>query len=345
MWFLLGSCFIGYVYFVIVENEEGNIMKFEIEENNVIKKQNIEVTETMIGIYGYNNSGKTTILKELDKVIDKQNRKYIVNEGEYVRSLYIPTNRVLVREAYTSGESVKDLEEFLVYKKDSYNEFDLHLRVIRESLLKNEAIKQIIENAIKYMFGEDYEIDFDKRQSDGVENIINIYCNIIWLFTWDKELKDIKYDELSEYLRHTEAIVMIDEIEAFLHVYVQSCMLQKFKDDFSKCSFVFTTHSPLLLSRYYDIRKFRLEKGLLDEINEDLYYKALDNIYEKYFNVDEFPEEVEEAINRLGDYILGEEYDKDIIKNDLNLLNKKYSNIKDKYPGLIAKAEKRLEVE
>ena len=33
---------------------------------------------------------------------------------------------------------------------------------------------------------------FSNRQSDGVENIINIYCNIIWLFTWDKDIENIK---------------------------------------------------------------------------------------------------------------------------------------------------------
>ena len=157
------------------------------------------------------------------------------------------------------------------------------------------------------MFGEDYEFDFDRRQSDGVENIINIYCSIIWLFTWDKDIEDIKYDKLKQLLCDTSAVVMIDEIEAFLHVYVQSRMLQKFKEDFSKCSFVFTTHSPLLLSRYYNIRKFQLDNGILNEINADLYYKDLDNIYEDYFNVEEFPKEVGEIINRLGDYICGEE--------------------------------------
>ena len=46
-------------------------MVFELQENDVIKKQNIEITETMMGIYGYNNSGKTTVLRELDKIIDK----------------------------------------------------------------------------------------------------------------------------------------------------------------------------------------------------------------------------------------------------------------------------------
>lgn len=322
-------------------------MIFEIEANDIIQKQNIEITETMMGIYGYNNSGKTTILKELDKIIDKKNRGCIVNEGEYVRALFIPTNRVIVRDAYTSDKSINDIEEFLAYKKDSYHEFDLHLKVIRERLLKKCAVKQIIEKAIKYMFGTEYEFDFTKKQSDGVENIINIYCSIIWLFTWDKdkELENIKYDDLCSYLCNTKAIVMIDEIEAFLHVYVQSRMLQKFKDDFAKCSFIFTTHSPLLLSRYYDIRKFQLENGILNEINADLYYKDLDNIYEVYFNVDEFPDEARKIINSLGEYIFEGECNRDVIEKDLNILKEKYGNIEEKYPGLIAKVEKKLGVE
>ena len=320
-------------------------MVFKLKGNDVIREQDIEVTESLIGIYGYNNSGKTTILKELDKVIDEENIKCIVNDGEYIRSLFIPTNRVIVRQAHTSSTPIKDIEEFLAYKKDSYNEFDLHLRLIRENLLRNNAVKQVVKNAIIYMFGEDYEFDFDRRQSDGVENIINIYCSIIWLFTWDKDIEDIKYDRLKQLLCDTSAVVMIDEIEAFLHVYVQSRMLQKFKEDFSKCSFVFTTHSPLLLSRYYNIRKFQLDNGILNEINADLYYKDLDNIYEVYFNVEEFPKEAGEIINRLGDYICGEEYNRDVIVKDLEILNEQYANVKAKYPGLVAKAEVKLGVE
>lgn len=320
-------------------------MVFKLKGNDVIKEQDIEVTESLIGIYGYNNSGKTTILKELDKVIDEENIKCIVNDGRYIRSLFIPTNRVIVRQAHTSSTPIKDIEEFLAYKKDSYNEFDLHLKVIRENMLGNSAVKQVIKNAILYMFGEDYEFDFDRRQSDGVENIINIYCSIIWLFTWDKDIEDIKYDRLKQLLCDTSAVVMIDEIEAFLHVYVQSRMLQKFKEDFSKCSFVFTTHSPLLLSRYYNIRKFQLDNGILNEINADLYYKDLDNIYEVYFNVEEFPKEAGAIINRLGDYICGEEYNRDVIVKDLEILNEQYANVKAKYPGLVAKAEVKLGVE
>lgn len=320
-------------------------MIFKINSNGIIKEQNIEITESIMGIYGYNNSGKTTLLKELDKIIDEQNIKCVVNGGEYIRSLFIPTNRVIVRQAHTSSTPIKDIEEFLAYKKDSYDEFDLHLRLIRENLLSNSAIRQVVKNAILYMFGENYEFDFDRRQSDGVEDIINIYCSIIWLFIWDKNIEDIKGDNLRQLLYNTSAVVMIDEIEAFLHVYVQSRMLQKFKEDFPKCSFVFTTHSPLLLSRYHNIRKFQLENGILNEINADLYYKDLDNIYEIYFNVEEFPKEAGEIINRLGDYICGEEYNRDVIAKDLEVLNAKYANVKAKYLGLVAKVEVKLGVE
>ena len=61
-------------------------MVFKLKGNDVIKEQDIEVTESLIGIYGYNNSGKTTILKELDKVIDEENIKCIVNDGEIGRA-------------------------------------------------------------------------------------------------------------------------------------------------------------------------------------------------------------------------------------------------------------------
>lgn len=33
-------------------------LKLKLKGNDVIKEQSIEITETMMGIYGYNNSGK-----------------------------------------------------------------------------------------------------------------------------------------------------------------------------------------------------------------------------------------------------------------------------------------------
>lgn len=319
-------------------------MILELKNSDVIKKQEFNLTDSLTGIYGFNNSGKTTVLKELDRVIDEENLKHIVGNGKYVKSLLIPTNRIVVRQAYTNNAIIKDLEEFLSYKKECYKEFDLHLKVIKDILLEKDFIRQYIGEALSEMFGE-YEFDFNKRQSDGVENIINIYCNIIWLLTWDQNIDRFTYDTFKAYLHNekaAKAVVMIDEIEAFLHVCVQSRMLQTLKRDFPGCFIVFTTHSPLLLSRYRQVRKFHLKNGVLNEINENLYYKDLDSIYEAYFDVDEFPDEARSIINKLGRYVMGAEIDKNDIINSLNILNTQYSNISDKYIGLVAKAENRL---
>ena len=84
-------------------------MVFKLKGNDVIKEQDIEVTESLIGIYGYNNSGKTTILKELDKVIDEENIKCIVNDGEYIRSLFITNKRVIVRKEHKRSTPKKEI--------------------------------------------------------------------------------------------------------------------------------------------------------------------------------------------------------------------------------------------
>lgn len=57
-----------------------------------------------------------------------------------------------------------------------------------------------------------------------------------------------------------------------------------------------------------------------------------------------FPKEAGDIINGLGDYICGEEYTREAIKKDLYILNEKYVNIRDKYLGLVAKAEVKLGV-
>lgn len=318
-------------------------MILDLKGNEIVRAQRFEVEEDLIGIYGYNNSGKTTVLKEFDRIIDKNNRKNIIENGIFTKSLFIPTNRIITRQAYTNNKNIKDLEGLLSYKKDCYNEFDLHLRTIRDLLLCNEFIRRFIIEALEDMFGH-YEFDFNKRQSDGVENIINIYCNIIWILTWNENVESFNYTMLKECLGETAAVIMIDEIEIFLHVYVQSKMLQKLKQDFAKCSIIFTTHSPLLLSRCKNIKKFHLEDGILNEITEDLYYKCLDNIYETYFDVDEFPKEAKNIINVLGKYIMGAHYDKSEIQSFIKILNTQYINISKKYVGLITKAENKLEV-
>ncbi|MDE6364410.1 MAG: hypothetical protein K2O40_06350 [Lachnospiraceae bacterium] len=78
-------------------------MDIQIPETGVIKKQKVAIDSDVSIIYGYNNSGKTTLLKALDQVFaNRQMEKFILGlSGE--QAIYIPTNRIIVSDRNISA--------------------------------------------------------------------------------------------------------------------------------------------------------------------------------------------------------------------------------------------------
>lgn len=61
-------------------------------------------------------------------------------------------------------------------------------------------------------------------------------------------------------------IVLIDEVDMHLHPTWQREVIRKLRITFPNCQFILTTHSPLVISDYPDIRVFALNDGQLDEV-------------------------------------------------------------------------------
>ena len=76
-------------------------MDIQIPETGVIKKQKVEINSDVSIIYGYNNSGKTTLLKALDQIFaNRQMEQFILGQSGDP-AVYIPTNRIIVSEYST----------------------------------------------------------------------------------------------------------------------------------------------------------------------------------------------------------------------------------------------------
>lgn len=314
-------------------------MKINLPERGIIEEQIFEVSKDVSIIYGYNNSGKTSILRLINEVLCENVRKKFVLGERIEPSVYIPTNRVVVSEVNTEMKSLNDVEDFINYQIDSMKEYSLYLKNLRDSLLSNEIIHSFVLKVISEIF--DIEIkDGYERLSDGIENIINIYISIIWTMLWDIEQENLTREQFLDILYSKKLVVLIDEIEMFLHVQIQSKLINRLKDDFKSCNFIFTTHSPLFLTRYKDVSIYRIEKGKLEIIQSDVYYKDLDMVYEIFFAVEEFPLQIREYINYLGDVIMGIE---GVDVNKINMITeemqKNYPNLYQKYNKLICKAE------
>ena len=132
--------------------------------------------------------------------------------------------------------------------------------------------------------------------------------------------------------------MLIDEIEMFLHVNIQSKLIGNLRKNFRNCCFILTTHSPLLLTRYRHMAVYNIEDGMLHPIENELYYKDLDMVYEELFFVEELPEQVREVINYLGDVIISRKGDSQKINTLTQWLEEKYPNLYRKYHKIIVKA-------
>lgn len=314
-------------------------MLIQIPKTGVIKKQKFDIGKDVSIIYGYNNSGKTTILKALDHAFHNRLMEQFILGRSGELAIYIPTNRIIVSANKTDKLTLKDCEEFIHYQQDSYTEYSLHLKRLRDQLLANKAIHNFICCVIRKIFEIDIK-EIRNRYSDGIENVINIYLNVIWAMAWDMDISCLTEEMLRELLSQKQIYVMIDEIEMFLHVNIQSRLISSMKEDFVNCSFILTTHSPLLLTRYKQCMIYNIENGKLDEIREDVYYEELDIIYEQYFKVEELPAQVRKDINYLGDAILkSKDVDVERISAIVERLRKEYPNLYKKYNKIITKAQ------
>lgn len=314
-------------------------MVVQIPEMGVIKKQKFDIGKDVSIIYGYNNCGKTTFLKALDQVFrSRMMEKFLSGEASEI-DIYIPTNRIVVSEYSTERPLLKDVEEFIHYQKDSYIDYSLHLKRLRDYLLTNDIVRHFISRVIRNIFELNLE-QADTRYSDGIENIINIYLNVIWAMTWDMELTDLTEENFQNLVAQKQVYVLIDEIEMFLHVNIQSKLIASLKEDFPECRFILTTHSPLLLTRYKQCLIYTLKKGRLKEMEDDMYYEDLNIIYEQLFDVDELPVQARKDINFLGKVVMdNDDSDTDKIMSVIRRMRREYPNLCRRYNAVITKAE------
>jgi predicted ATP-binding protein involved in virulence len=65
-----------------------------------------------------------------------------------------------------------------------------------------------------------------------------------------------------------DGIIIIDEAELHMHPRWQRDLVERLNETFPNCQFIYTTHSPLLISDFKDIKCFSLNNGELIPINE-----------------------------------------------------------------------------
>lgn len=302
----------------------------QIEEKIIVTILESEAPISIV--YGENNSGKSVLLRQISEYKMNENLRMHFMNSEIVMCNLIPTNRLKLRDAYLKDypEFDKELKIRTLYDKN-LNDYDAHLAVIRQMVGKSESIRYFVESSINEIFNiEDYRYDVDDKNklSDGIENVVNILNEIIWTLIEGQDYKVLDFDSFIELIQSKKVLVMIDEIEMFLHVSIQVRFIDFLVRNFMSTCFIFTTHSPLLLSRVRFSNIYEITDGNIELITEDLYYQNLDDLYNSYFRVETYPLVLSKDIEYIHNVIDGdEEADIEKIEKISNNLSSNYMNI------------------
>lgn len=236
------------------------------------------------------------LIPKIDDFISSFNRKKAIR---YNFSAY-RISQIQATSSSTSLEEEKRNSLNLDYVGSTLEQHLLNIRVTKSLLMTenndykkaNKFLKWFdnFENQLKYLFeNHDTKLEFDvslmkfyiiqkekkftfQNLSSGYQAIFDIYADLLMR----TELFDITPDELT-------GVVLIDEIDAHLHISLQKIILPFFINSFPKVQFIVSTHSPFVISSSSDMVIYDLTKQEL--ITDNLIYYSNDVIVKGLFHV------------------------------------------------------------
>ncbi|WP_436870035.1 AAA family ATPase [Acinetobacter courvalinii] len=209
----------------------------------------------------------------------------------------------------------KDASLFKKYK-EWFEKFDENLKFLFEN---NSAhlYFEMNDKENKYYIVKDSKKFSFQDLSSGYQAIFNIYSDLLMR----TEFFNIPPSEL-------EGIVLIDEIDAHLHISLQKLIFPFFTRSFPKLQFIVSTHSPFVItSTDNDTVVYDISSG--DFFEEDLSRYSHESIIKELFHVKNESEKLKKLSDQLLQFIESKNSIQDLnaIQNLLNDINKDFEKL------------------
>ncbi len=144
--------------------------------------------------------------------------------------------------------------------------------------------------------------------SSGYSSILSIYADLLMKV----ELRDVPSNKIAGF-------VLIDEIDAHLHVSIQRKIFSFFDKAFPKIQFIITTHSPFVIQSVNDSVIYDLSKM---ECLEDLSMYSYESILKGLLGVDSTSNLLNEQLELMAQLIQQRPINKDGLQKVVNLIER-----------------------
>ncbi|MBJ7589460.1 AAA family ATPase [Aeromonas veronii] len=235
------------------------------------RQSNISVDSTRPSLNALKAGEESKMLSEHFGVLFE---KYLVAQKVIYNDIVATQDIIAKPQADRVAKWLEKVQSDLRYL---FEDTDLHLTYNREK--QSFEINQ--EGKSPFQFNE---------LSSGFSAIMYIYSDLLMKV----ELKDIPADKLN-------GIVLIDEIDAHLHVSLQRRILSFFTHAFPSIQFIVTTHSPFVVQSVGDAIIYDLSKReQLEDLSKFSYQAILEGLLGVSINsmsTEDLLDELDDAIN------------------------------------------------
>ena len=173
---------------------------------------------------------------------------------------------------------------------------------LQEVKIDYDAEKEDIE--IQMYFEDKIEILPLNYLSDGMKSILAIVSDIAY------RMATLNPNLLGDVIKETDGIVMIDEIDMHLHPSWQRKIVNSLTKTFPKVQFIFTTHSPTVLTNVPKENIKIVSNGNIFDTNINTYGRDVNSILREIMHSKIRPSETQKILDDFSDSIADSDLEK-----------------------------------
>ena len=272
------------------------IIEYASKVQDEIKKGNKEVVLPVIAYYG---TGRLWMQKR-DKNVKETKENFSRLKG-YIDCLDSASNEKMMLKWFEKmtylelqeGKKIPELEVVKQALSQSYKTLDETIRTA-EFIFKVKSGE--IEVTIKRENGIVENLPL-RILSDGIKSTLSMIADIAY------RMAILNPQLLDDILEKTSGVVLIDEIDMHLHPSWQKKIISVLKKIFPKVQFVFTTHSPSILSNVSNKNVLILDNFEIYPLENMTYGKDIEAILREVMRVQVRPKEVIDELKLFNDLL------------------------------------------
>ncbi|MBM6822466.1 AAA family ATPase, partial [Fusobacterium mortiferum] len=298
----------------------------EIQEN--VKLGNKEIILPLIAYYG---TGRLWMQKR-----EKSNKKSQENFSRlkgYIDCLDSASNEKMMlkwfeKMTYLELQESERIPELEVVKKALNNIYEIIDESVEKANFNYKVKSGELEVSIKRKNGTVESLPL-RILSDGIKSTMSMIADIAY------RMAILNPQLLDNILQETSGIVLIDEIDMHLHPSWQSKIIKVLTKTFPKVQFIFTTHSPSVLSNISNENILILNNLGIYKLTDKTYGRDIESIVHQIMRTEVRPQEIVENLKRFNNLLdegrineakkILEELEEVLGENDTNIIDARIS--------------------